>query len=612
MVKKDWGAVGLKCGIEIHQQLNTTKLFCGCPTEVRDDQPDIEIMRELRAAAGEQGAVDAAAAAEQAKGKRYLYQAYRDTTCLVELDAEPPHPLNNDALGITLQVAKLLNAMPVDFVQVMRKTVVDGSNTSGFQRTALVARNGLLKSNSGGVTIPSICLEEDAAKIISRTAECDTYNLSRLGIPLIEIATGPEITSPEMCREVAATLGMLLRSTGRVKRGLGTIRQDLNVSIKGGARVELKGCQELDMLPVYVEYEAVRQKTLLEIAAELKKRKAAVAKQADLSTLLRKTTCKILRSALDNKGVVLCARLKGFTGLLGKEVQPGRRLGTELADYAKAFGGVKGLFHSDELPGHGITADEVIAIRKALKCDDTDAFILVADKNPKASRAMDAAIERARTALSGIQGSVRRANPDGTSSYMRPMPGAARMYPETDVRGIRITSAMLKKITVPELLIEKEKRFVKQYTLSKETARLVAWSGRADYFEGSVKRFPSLKAQFIADTLVSAPKEIKKRYKLKFEPEEKDLNVLFEAVHKGEIAPDAVFEVLLARAEGKQLDLGQYKTLPDADLKKLLKALVKSHKGVPFGGLMGLAMKQLRGKAEGKKIAAILKGLASK
>lgn len=612
MAEKDWQGLGLKCGIEIHQQLNTAKLFCGCPTIVRDDQPDIEVVRELRASAGEGGAVDAAAAAEQAKGKRYLYHAYTDTTCLVELDEEPPHPLNSDALGITLQLSKLLTASPVDFVQVMRKTVVDGSNTSGFQRTALVARNGMMKSTSGTVTIPTICLEEDAAKIVSRTPECDTYNLSRLGIPLIEIATGPEITSPEMCREVAARLGMLLRSTDRVKRGLGTIRQDLNVSIAGGARAEIKGCQELDMLPVYVEYEAVRQKSLLEIAAELKRRKATVAKPQDISGLLAKTSCKILRSALDRKGMILCACLKGFAGLLGKEIQPGRRLGTELADHAKALGGVNGLFHSDELPGYGITAEEVNTIRRQLGCADSDGFILIADDIQKTNRAMEAALRRAAAALAGVQGSVRRANPDGTSSFMRPMPGAARMYPETDVRGVRITPAMLKNIPVPELLSEKEKRLAAQHKLSGEMARLIAWSGLAEYFESSVKRFPSLKAQFIADTLVSAPKDIRKRYRLEFEPDEKDLDVLFEAVHKQEIPPDAVFEVLVARADGKPLDLGKYKTLSDAELRRLLEILVKSHPDAPFGGLMGLAMKELRGKAEGKKIASLLKELAQR
>ncbi len=607
----DWKALGLKCGIEIHQQLNTQKLFCDCPSVVRDDQPDVEVLRELRAAAGEGGKVDAAAAAEQAKGKRYLYQAYHDTTCLVELDAEPPHPLNSEALNITLQMTKLLGARAVDFIQVMRKTVVDGSNTSGFQRTALISRNGMITTDSGKVTIPVVCLEEDAAKIVSRTIECDTYNLSRLGIPLIEITTGPDITSPDMAREVALHIGMLLRSTGRVKRGLGTIRQDINISIKEGTRIELKGSQQLDLIPTLVENEALRQSNLVKIAKELKKLKASADDEPmELTTLLAKSTCKILRGALDNKGIILGAKLAGFAGLLGREVQPNRRLGTELSDHAKILGGIKGLLHSDELPGYGITEEEVSAVRKELGCVENDAFILIADRKKRSRRAMAASLARARSALEGVPGEVRKANPDGTSSFLRPRPGASRMYPETDVRGIRITSAMMKDIQNPELLDEKKSRFIKQYTLSKDIAHEVSWSGLGDYFEDTLKKYPSLKAQFIADTIVSLPKEIQKRYNLDIEPSEEDLEVLFSAVNSGKIAPDAVLEILIARAKGEPLNLEPFMLMTDDKLRETLKKLVAKHKDIPFGGLMGLAMKKLRGKAEGKKIASILKELA--
>jgi glutamyl-tRNA(Gln) amidotransferase subunit E len=396
----DYAALGLKAGLEIHQQVNSaTKLFCRCPTTVRDDVPDVIVTRRLRASAGESGAVDVAAAYEQQRGKHFIYQGYNETTCAVELDEEPVHPLSEEALLVAQQAALLLHATPVDSICVMRKTVVDGSNTSGFQRTALVARNGSFQTLSGAVRISSICLEEDSAKIVKREPGCDTYNLSRLGIPLIEIATEPDIKTSAQLREAAEYLGMILRSTGKVKRGLGTIRQDVNVSIKGGERVEIKGAQDLRLLTKFVEFEAQRQQNLLAVRDELKKRKAnAKTEHVDLTTLFAKSESKLIRSALDDKGMVLGMVLHGFSGILGREIQPGRRVGTELSDYAKAFAGVSGILHSDELPKYGITAQEAAAVFKKLACGKHDAFVLVGADSAQADAGCCQDVSRNRRA----------------------------------------------------------------------------------------------------------------------------------------------------------------------------------------------------------------------
>lgn len=193
--------LGLKCGIEIHQQLEGKKLFCNCPTLMRDDQPDFQITRVLRASAGESGEIDIAAKEEQLKQKIFIYQGYHNTTCLVETDSEPPHPLNQDALYTVLQFSKLVDSDIIPIVQVMRKTVIDGSNTSGFQRTALVARNGLIHTSEGDVRITGINIEEDACKIIEEKGDEKIYRLDRLGIPLIEIGTAPDIKTPQQCLE---------------------------------------------------------------------------------------------------------------------------------------------------------------------------------------------------------------------------------------------------------------------------------------------------------------------------------------------------------------------------------------------------------------------------
>ena len=252
---------GLRCGLEIHQQLDTKKLFCNCPSLLRQDKPDFEIKRKLHAVAGESGEIDAATSFESSLDKNFVYQGY-DTTCLVELDESPPREINNEALNIALQISLLLHAKIFSITQIMRKTVIDGSNTSGFQRTVLIAQDGWVETSYGRVGIESICLEEDSARIVSRKDKVTTYRLDRLGIPLVEIATAPEIKNPSQAKEVALYLGNILRSC-KVKRGIGTIRQDVNVSIKYGKRIEVKGVQNPELIKKAVEEEFKRQHNLI-------------------------------------------------------------------------------------------------------------------------------------------------------------------------------------------------------------------------------------------------------------------------------------------------------------------------------------------------------------
>src|SRR3990167_9064056 len=255
----DYQKLGFKCGLEIHQQLEGKKLFCECPTINSNSEPNVKFERRLRAVAGETGEIDIAAKHEMQKGKKFIYEADSNDTCLVEYDEEPPHELNKQALETTLKIALLLNAKIVDEMQIMRKTVVDGSNVSGFQRTALVAMDGFIETSLGKVNIPTICLEEEAAQKIEESDDFIVYRLDRLGIPLIEIATDSSIKNPEHAKEVAGHIGMVLRSIEGVKRGLGTIRQDVNISIKDGARTEIKGFQDLRSIPKVIEYEINRQ-----------------------------------------------------------------------------------------------------------------------------------------------------------------------------------------------------------------------------------------------------------------------------------------------------------------------------------------------------------------
>ncbi len=425
----DYRQLGLICGIEIHQQLDTAcKLFCGCPTAHREvEDSNFEFFRYLRPSRSELGEIDRAALEEVLVSRKFHYKCY-DTTCLVEADEEPPSQINLEALEISLVIARLLSMQIVDEVCTMRKMVIDGSNTSGFQRTAYIGSKGSIQTNQGPVGIDILCLEEEAARIIEDRGDSLVYSLDRLGIPLVEIGTAPDIISPAHAREVASYLGMILRSTGRVKRGLGTIRQDVNVSIKGGARVEIKGVQALNLVDKIVELEALRQHGLLQIKEELIRRGAAVDDTVfDVTSLFSQTDSKVLARSIKKGGVVLACRLAGFAGLVGREVQPGRRLGSEMSDRAKRAG-VGGIFHSDELPAYGVTAAEVESVRVQLQAGKEYAVIMVTGPEDRARKAMDAVLVRAREAMELVPEETRRALPDGCSEYMRPLPGSARIY----------------------------------------------------------------------------------------------------------------------------------------------------------------------------------------
>ncbi|MDO8510627.1 MAG: Glu-tRNA(Gln) amidotransferase subunit GatE [Nanoarchaeota archaeon] len=595
----DYKDLGLKCGLEIHQQLEGKKLFCNCPTTIRDDAPDFLIQRKLRAAAGEEGEVDIAAKQEQLRGKAFTYQGY-DSTCLVETDCEPPHQINSEALTAALQLCKIVDAEVFPVIQVMRKTIIDGSNTSGFQRTALAARRGMITTTGGAVRITNISLEEDSCKIISDNAEEKVYSLDRLGIPLIEIGTAPDITTPEQCQETAKKIGMLLRSLPNVKRGLGTIRQDVNVSIKGGTRIEIKGAQDLRQLPLLVELEVKRQQELLKIRDELKKITLSPFRITDVSSLFVSSAANVIKNTLSKKGKVLAIRLPGFAGFIGKEIQPGRRVGTEFSDWAKIRAGVGGIFHSDELPRYGISESEVAKVKEKLGCKPEDAFILVADVEKKAQLALEAVYERAQQALKGIPAEVRKAAADGTTSYLRPIPGAARMYPETDVPLIRPDS---KKIELPELLEEKIARYQKDLGLSKDLAEFAAKSELVHLFEELVEQYPKIKPAFIAETLISVPLDIKRQFH--HDPDrltEDDFRDVFRYLAQGKIHKDIVLDVLIDMVTGK-FDITRYATLGTEEIHKELVKIVAEHKGAPFSALMGLAMKRLAGKASGQFIS---------
>jgi len=268
----DYKKIGLKCGLEIHQQLGTEqKLFCGCPTTMQEKSPIMLLTRKQHPVASELGELDITAQHEYLRNRTFYYQVFANENCLVECDEEPPHELNREALEIALQVALLLKCSIPNEIHVMRKTIIDGSNTTSFQRTMIVGINGFLRYKGKRVEIKHVSLEEDAAAIVKEDEKSATFRLNRLGIPLIEVGTGIIAGyTPEAVQDIAYNIGMIVRSTGKAKKGLGTIRQDVNVSIRGGERVEVKGVQELGILAKVISLEVDRQMSLPKVARDVR------------------------------------------------------------------------------------------------------------------------------------------------------------------------------------------------------------------------------------------------------------------------------------------------------------------------------------------------------
>jgi len=593
----------ITCGIEIHQQLDGKKLFSNKQTIISEDNLySFELNRKLRAVAGETGIIDAAAKIEQLKDRTFVYRGDYVSAGMVECDSEPPLPINESALDAALQLSQLVRATRVPLGQVMRKTVVDGSNTSGFQRTMLVAVDGVIDTSEGEVGIMGVNIEEDSCRILEQGHNRVVYHLDRLGIPLIEIGTAPDIHSAQQAKEVAELLGMYVRSLPNCKRGLGTIRQDVNVSVPGGVRVEIKGAQDLRLIPTYVEYEALRQNALISLRDTIQDEVLNLFIPVDITSHLEKTESAVLRKSLDAKGVVHAIKVEGWNGRLGQELCPGYRVGTELSSRAKRLSGVGGLFHSDELPNYGVTKDEVEIIKQVLACGSKDAFIMVADKRLNVERALQVVYSRLQEMWDGVPMEVRKANIDGTTSFLRPMPGAARMYPETDVPILNLCDRV---VEIPETLRDRAQRFEKDYGLSSDLA-LFTSKNNFVLFEQLVIE-TSLKPAFIAETLGPKLRALSREgdtVKLSDDQFKK----IFMDINQGMVPKDAVLDAILLMFNN-EYSIEKLKGMSDDELKLLVQEVIATNSEAPFGALMGQVMKLSKGKANGKRVSELIREL---
>jgi glutamyl-tRNA(Gln) amidotransferase subunit E len=614
--------LGLKAGLEVHQQLNTGKLFCRCPSTIKEGKEDYQFKRKLRAVASELGKIDAAALEESKKRFTYSYKYFNECNCLIEIDEEPPKETDKEALNTALEIALMTKAKILDEVHVMRKTVIDGSNTSGFQRTALISTGGKIKLKEKEIGIETIALEEDSAKKIEEKEKEIIYSLDRLGIPLIELTTKPEIETPKEAKETALKIGELFRRTGKTKRGLGSIRQDINISIEKGARTEIKGVQELEKIDTFIEEEIKRQTNLIELKEELHERqikeeelKAYKNKSANLTEIFKESKCKIIKGKK-----VFATKLPKFKGILKKELQTQRRFGTELASYVKTKTGLKGILHSDELPKYGITEDEIKKIKEKLECEERDAFVLVTGKEKQAQEALNTVIERCIQALKGVPEETRNALENGTTEYSRPLPGEARMYPETDIPTKKINKEELEKLkkNLPLTPEERKIKYINKYKISEQLAEKMKLNNYARFFEELAEKGfnPTQTAILLLEGLTTLKRQGTKTENISNEMIEKTL----QATKEGKLLKDNQLKALELWAKEKEKPLEaiikelQEETFSEEKLRELIKEIIEKNSAIiktqgvnVFSALMGDVMIQIKGKASGKEASKILK-----
>ncbi|MER3601510.1 MAG: Glu-tRNA(Gln) amidotransferase GatDE subunit E [Nitrososphaerota archaeon] len=613
---------GLKVGLEVHQQLATRhKLFCACPTQGKAAQGPV-VVRRLRPTQSELGEIDPAARYEFERGLEYRYIAPPELSCLVELDEEPPRELNREALEAALLVALRLRATVVDEVHVMRKIVIDGSNTTGFQRTAVIALGGWFEHAGRRIGVQTITLEEDSARLVEAGEGYRTFNLDRLGLPLVEVSLEPISGPPALVQEVALALGRILRSTRRVARGLGTIRQDLNISLGGGPVVEVKGVQQLELVGKVVDYEHRRQLWLRRLAQELRgmgfEERAKELRPLEVTPLVLGGSGPLAKAAGRGEPV-FALPLPLLAGRLGRGPSPDLRLGLELADVARAFG-LGGIIHSDELPGYGLEGGAVERIRAQLGLDARDGFLLLAGPQPRLFLALEALAKRVRALGEGVPAETRGPTPEGRTRYQRPRPGAARLYPETDIPPIPVPRAWLRELeaALPPGWEEEVARLRALYGLSAQLAEKLYDSDYLALFEAlcAPRRLaPSFVASLLTDGLVTLRREGLPVQ----EVEETTLRELVSLVEQGRVAKEAALDLLRAKLKGgyatvqEALEALKIRPMGEEELKAHLRRLVDRNEEViaqrgerALSALMGEAMAELRGRADGALVNSLL------
>ena len=483
----DYAEVGFICGLEVHQQLLTpTKLFCRCPAGLYTETHDGTVLRHMRPTLSELGEYDGTALMEFKTRKNIVYLLNVKNVCTYEMDDTPPFLVNQQAIDVAIEQCLMLGCDIVDEVHIARKQYLDGSIPTGFQRTAVVGVNGKIPFRGRTLTVTQVTVEEDSCREVRDRGHCIVWRADRLGMPLIETVTGPDLRTPEEVEEAILLVGRVCRSTGHVRTGLGASRQDVNVSVRGGRRVEIKGVPKAGWAPALVHGEAWRQVNLLKLKDELQRRGFANpasirVDSQDVTQMMAATEIPFLRPeaweawvAAEKmrpgfelgKGLfrVRAARLAGLAGTLSHPTQPEHVFAHELAGRVRVIAGLDqlpNLLHSEAWPDTRGARAELKRLRGRLRCGPDDALVLVWGPEEDTVTACEEIRLRYADATQGVPNETRQPFVDGSTDFERILPGPDRMYPDTDSPPTRVTRDRVSRLAaaLPERPWDREKRY---------------------------------------------------------------------------------------------------------------------------------------------------------
>ena len=438
--QKDYDRIGFMSGLEVHQQLNTRqKLFCRCPCGIYQapDDFDAEVIRHMRPTLSELGEYDGTALMEFKTKKEIIYRIKNTTTCTYEVDDTPPFPVNREAVDIAIQISLLKKLNIVGEVHITRKQYLDGSIPTGFQRTAIIGVEGEIELRNKKIRLIQLSLEEDSCREVSDIGHTRIYRTDRLGMPLIETVTYPDMVNPDEVAEACQFIRFLNRSTGKVRTGMGAARQDVNVSCRGGSRVEIKGVAHIKWIPELTHNEAFRQWALLHIREQLlqriKKPETWQMSWQKIDPVYFEFRSKLLKNLKEQQLELYAICLPRFGGMLSHFTQPDKVFADEISNRLKVIACIEkpNMTTSEDLKP--IENEEVFArLRKMLGAKADDAIVLFWGPAADIPTALETIEERCRMAFAGVPNETRKSFEDGTTIFERVLPGADRMYPDTD------------------------------------------------------------------------------------------------------------------------------------------------------------------------------------
>jgi glutamyl-tRNA(Gln) amidotransferase subunit E len=622
MTPEDYAAVGFKSGLEIHQQLLTAKkLFCRCPAGRLSDAFDAEILRHMRPTLSELGEYDGTALMEFKTKKEIIYRINRETVCTYEMDDTPPFELNEEALDIALGIGMLYACKMIDELHIARKQYLDGSIPTGFQRTTIVGVDGKVPYKGRDIRIVQLGLEEDACREVSDIGHRRVYLTDRLGMPLIETVTAPDMRTPQEAAEVGQILRRLVRSTGKVRTGIGAAREDVNVSVTGGTRVEIKGVPRIPRIPLLTYYEAMRQWNLLRLRDELARRGIVTASfkasTEDVDKVLRRTEYQPVRSAVESGMTVHGVRLIGFRGLLRWQTQTHTFFSREISDRVRVIAcltTLPNIIHSDS-PSETLASSEWLAVRKAMAAGPDDTLVIVWGPEADVRLGAQEIIARAREATVGIPSETRQAHSDGTNGFERILPGPNRMYPDTDLPAKRITAERLEGIraSLPPNILSLEKRY-REIAVPADLVEKLAVSPFVSLFEKAVGEW-GMKPALVSVVLVQFPARLKKKGLPADELDEAAMTSVLAALKERRIYKEGVLPLLERMLADRRMVENLWPApADDAKVRANVRATVENMKGRIFRReaarellAMGRLMDEWRGRVDGAELAARLK-----